>query len=63
MLLKIQIDEETARRLAETAVDELRPINWQAEAILRKVLGTWPKPKSAPVTVDYNTENQGGAND
>lgn len=62
MLLKIQIDEETARRLAETAVDELRPINWQAEAILRKVLGTWPKPIPTSGIKENYTETKEGAN-
>jgi len=39
MRLRLELDHETARRLAEEAVRERRPIAWQAEVMLRRALG------------------------
>ena len=46
-LLRIQVDGETYDRLLEIAVAERRPINFQAEVILRLALGLpFPKPST-----------------
>lgn len=43
MRLKIELDSETAQRLIEQAVEERRPVHWQAEVMLRRALG-FPHP-------------------
>jgi hypothetical protein len=37
--IKLTIDSETYRRLSDSAVRDLRPIPWQAIALLRAALG------------------------
>jgi hypothetical protein len=37
--LKLDVDIETLERLIERAVQERRPITWQAEVLLRQALG------------------------
>jgi hypothetical protein len=37
--LKLDLDTETLERLVERAVQERRPIVWQAEVLLRQALG------------------------
>jgi hypothetical protein len=37
--IRIDLDTECFKRLAESAVEELRPIPWQAEVLLRRALG------------------------
>lgn len=39
MRVKIDLDREMSRRLVRAAVEERRPIDWQAEVILRRALG------------------------
>jgi hypothetical protein len=58
MLLKIQLDDQTASRLMETAAHELRPIHWQAEVMLRRALGTWEDPKPAPIVNEPKADDQ-----
>ena len=38
--LRLELDQRTFDALAAAAAAELRPIPWQAESILRRVLGT-----------------------
>jgi hypothetical protein len=55
-IVKIDVDDETYRKLADDAVAERRPIVWQAEVALRRALGLpfpykpvpGPGPLSAP---------------
>ncbi len=50
MILKIHADEEMMDRLTISAVKELRPIQWQAEVILRRALGIqFPKGRELEV--------------
>jgi hypothetical protein len=58
MLIKIRIDDPTAKRLIEAASRESRPINWQAEFIIRKELGTLSEPKPAPNIREPRTRKQ-----
>jgi hypothetical protein len=37
--IKIDLDHESFRRLTKLAVEERRPIPWQAEVLLLRVLG------------------------
>ena len=37
--IKLDLDQETYARLAEQAVAERRPVDWQAEVALRRALG------------------------
>lgn len=39
MRLRIEIDEQTRQRLAEVAERERRPLDLQAEVLLRRALG------------------------
>lgn len=39
MRLKLEIDSETAERLVASAGAERRPVDWQAEVLLRRALG------------------------
>ncbi len=39
MKLKLDLDAQTAERLAAASVAARRPISWQAEVLLRKALG------------------------
>jgi len=43
--LRIEIDQQTYDKLAESAVRELRPVVWQAEVLIRRALGL-PFPSS-----------------
>jgi hypothetical protein len=47
MKLKLELDPETAEKLAESAVIERRPLAWQAEVLLRRALGL-PFPQEQP---------------
>jgi hypothetical protein len=38
-LLTLDVDQETYDRLADEAVSERRPIDWQAEVALRRSVG------------------------
>jgi len=38
-ILRIDLDAHSFERLAESAFRELRPVNWQAEVLLRRALG------------------------
>ena len=39
MRLRIELDTETTEALARSAVNDRRPIPWQAEVLLRQALG------------------------
>ncbi len=39
MRIKLELDQEIAERLIETAEKERRPVVWQAEVLLRRALG------------------------
>jgi hypothetical protein len=43
--VRLELDPETFGRLVESAVAEQRPADWQAEVLLRRVLGTWDEPR------------------
>ena len=36
--LKVKLDEDTFSRLAKSAAAERRPLDWQAETLLRRIL-------------------------
>jgi hypothetical protein len=38
-ILRIDLDAHSFERLAESAFRELRPVNWQAEVLIRRALG------------------------
>jgi hypothetical protein len=38
-IIRLDLDAETFKRLAEIAVDERRPIPWQAEVLLQRAMG------------------------
>ncbi len=40
--IRIELDTSSFNKLAEIAVEERRPIPWQAEVLLLKALGAWP---------------------
>jgi hypothetical protein len=48
--IKIELDEETERKLTQLAVIEKRPIAWQAEYLLREILSgvNFPIESGAP---------------
>lgn len=46
--IKLDLDTETFSRLVASALDERRPIPWQAEVILRRALGL-PFPPILPM--------------
>ena len=48
MRLKLELDTETAEKLAESAVVEKRPLAWQAEVLLRRSLGLPFPPEKQP---------------
>jgi hypothetical protein len=55
--IQIDLDTKTFNRLAQIAVEERRPIPWQAEVLLLTAIGRWPdrlldvlKPHESPVT-------------
>ena len=51
--VRLDLDSQTFGRLVETAVNEQRPADWQAEVILRRALGTWEEGRTgydAPTT-------------
>ena len=45
--LQIRLDPETHGKLVDSALAERRPVNWQAEVIIRRALGL-PFPMTAP---------------
>lgn len=58
--LRLDLDQRTFDALAMVAATELRPIPWQAEEILRRVLGTRPS-ESPPTTRVVDGFGHGGA--
>lgn len=38
--LRLELDTDTYTRLVDRAVEERRPVAWQAEVLLRQVLGS-----------------------
>jgi hypothetical protein len=52
----IELDIASFKKLAGIAVQERRPIPWQAEVLLLKVLGGWPMPSAdaAPASRETN---------
>ncbi len=45
--LRIELDRETYSRLVSSALTEKRPVDWQAEVVIRRALGL-PFPAVAP---------------
>ena len=43
-VIKIELDQESFKSLAEMAINERRPIPLQAEVLLLTALGRWPVP-------------------
>jgi hypothetical protein len=48
MRLKIELDGETTERLVRQAVIERRPVDWQAEIMLRRACGLPDPPRLPP---------------
>jgi hypothetical protein len=59
MLLKINLDDQTANRLVEMAARELRPAHWQAEVMLMRILGTWKPPEYYSETEENKPSSDG----
>jgi hypothetical protein len=60
--LRLDIDQETYDRLIEIAIEEKRPIRWQAEVILAKAVADYfvPTLRSEPLDVPLaGIENKG----
>jgi hypothetical protein len=55
-ILKLELDSDSFKCLAEIAINERRPIPLQAEVLLLKAIGRWPVPdypvKNAEVRTD-----------
>lgn len=49
MKIKIELNDEAARRLIELAVKERRSVFLQAEVLLLEALGLWPEPRTPDV--------------
>lgn len=56
--LRLDVDQETYQRLVEAAVSERRPIDWQAEVMLRRAAGL-PFPYEATVTKSAELDPRG----
>jgi hypothetical protein len=41
--LHLELDSDSFIRLAAIAVEERRPIPWQAEVLLLQAIGVWPR--------------------
>jgi hypothetical protein len=68
MRLVIDLDPETAERLAEEAVREYRPLVWHAQVLIRRALGLeFPYPKLSPThqreTPSYGSQVSDAGND
>jgi hypothetical protein len=48
--IRITLDVARFNRLAEIAVEERRPIPWQAEVLLLQVIDQWPVPPPPMLT-------------
>jgi hypothetical protein len=51
--LRLDLDKETFIALTDRALRERRPVDWQAEVILREALGLpfpYPEPADAPAS-------------
>ena len=57
-VIRIDLDKISFRRLTELAVEECRPIPWQAEVMLLRALGR-PAPNASPCVAIKVTESQG----
>lgn len=57
-VLRIDLDAHSFERLAESAFRELRPVNWQAEVLLKRALGvlapvpTVPNPQESRLALE-----------
>jgi hypothetical protein len=49
--IKITLDEESFRRLADMAIEQRRAIPMQAEVLVLQALGCWPVP-DCPSSMD-----------
>jgi len=58
--LRLDLDPQTFRRLTQSAVDERRPIHWQAEVLLLRALGM-PAPVHLAPSLEA-VESQGEPN-
>jgi hypothetical protein len=47
-IMKVDIPMEKWERLAEIAVQQRRPVAWQAEVILIAAIDAWPTAKKTP---------------
>jgi hypothetical protein len=47
--IHVELDTKSFNRLAESAIEECRPIPWQAEVLLRRALGL-PAPSPSPLS-------------
>jgi hypothetical protein len=60
MLLKVDLDPESLRRLTEIAVAARRPVSLQAEVLLLQALGRWPVPDDPIRTDSRHTPTEAG---
>jgi len=57
-IVRLNLDPQTFHRLTEAAVDERRPIAWQAEVLLLRALGL-PAPQPFPCAAVESAEMEG----
>jgi hypothetical protein len=57
-VIRLNLDPQTFHRLTEAAVDECRPIAWQAEVLLLRALGL-PAPPRCPCVAVEAAESEG----
>jgi hypothetical protein len=55
--LRLDIDEESFKRLTAIAVEERRPINWQAEVLLLRAIAQWCTPS---LRIDHSEAEPAG---
>jgi hypothetical protein len=51
-IIRLDLDDEALGRLADLAIEERRPIPWQAEVLLLRALGLPAPPPLSRVTVE-----------
>jgi hypothetical protein len=59
-IIRLDLDRETFARLADFAIEECRPIPWQAEVLLKRALGMpTPCPGPCAVAAAVEAESEG----
>jgi hypothetical protein len=57
--LRLDIDQESYARLAAIAIEERRPLGWQAEVLLMQAIATYFTPMLRPERQDQAAEVDG----